>query len=181
MIITCNNCNKQFNINSAVIPDKGRLLQCSGCNYKWFFKKKIIIEPVETVKINSNVTEIEHAETIKTNPNITQVETVKKDSFETMELLDRINKNVSTIEEKITKHGIKKEIDSELKTAPLKTKKNYNIFGKITVFIITFIALIIILDTFQKPIGKIVPNIEFLLYNLYESIKDILLFSKDLI
>jgi hypothetical protein len=49
------------------------------------------------------------------------------------------------------------------------------------VFAISFIALIIILDTFQVPIGKIVPNIEFILYNLYETIKDIGLFLKDLI
>ena len=38
-----------------------------------------------------------------------------------------------------------------------------------------------ILDTFKGPIGKIVPNIEFLLYNLYETINDIALFLKDLI
>ena len=61
------------------------------------------------------------------------------------------------------------------------SKKNYNILGITIVFIITFIALIIVLDTFQIPIGKIVPDIEFLLYNLYETINDIKLFLIDLI
>ena len=49
------------------------------------------------------------------------------------------------------------------------------------VFLISFVALIILVDTFKYPISKIVPNIEFILYNLYESIKDIRLFLKDLI
>ena len=50
-------------------------------------------------------------------------------------------------------------------------KKSYNILGLTIVFIISFIAIIIVLDTFKYPIGKFVPNIEFVLYNLYESIK----------
>ena len=41
MIVDCNNCNKKFDINENLIPVEGRLLQCSGCNKKWFFKKKI--------------------------------------------------------------------------------------------------------------------------------------------
>ena len=61
-----------------------------------------------------------------------------------------------------------------------KKQKNFKILNIFVVIIITFIALIIIVDTFKYPIGKIVPNIEFILYNLYESIKDISLFIKDL-
>ena len=53
--------------------------------------------------------------------------------------------------------------------------------GLIIVFIISFIALIIVLDTFQNPISKIIPDIELILYNLYETINDITLFLKDLI
>ena len=49
MIITCNNCNKKFNIDSTLITDKGRLLQCASCDHKWFFKK----EALEN-KVNSN-------------------------------------------------------------------------------------------------------------------------------
>ena len=46
---------------------------------------------------------------------------------------------------------------------------------------ISFIALILLADTFKIPLGKVIPNLEFLLYNLYESIKDIGLFIRDLI
>ena len=41
-------------------------------------------------------------------------------------------------------------------------------------------AVIIFIDTFKYPLSKIVPNLEFLLYNLFESIKDIALFVKNL-
>ena len=42
MIITCNNCNKKFDIDSNLIPDKGRSLQCASCDHKWFFKKEVL-------------------------------------------------------------------------------------------------------------------------------------------
>ena len=41
MIITCNQCDKKFEIESSLITDKGRLLQCGSCNHKWFFKKNV--------------------------------------------------------------------------------------------------------------------------------------------
>ena len=71
--------------------------------------------------------------------------------------------------------------DVNFKINHSKEKKSYNILSLIILFIISFIALIIIMDTFKGPIGKIVPNIEFLLYNLYETINDIRLFITNLI
>ena len=59
MIITCNNCNKKFDIDSNLIPDKGRLLQCASCDHKWFFKKEVlendvspIVENIDTDNVN---------------------------------------------------------------------------------------------------------------------------------
>ena len=57
---------------------------------------------------------------------------------------------------------------------------NLNFLNLILVFIISFIAIVIVIDTFKSPLGKIVPNIELLLYSLYESLKDVVLFFKDL-
>jgi predicted Zn finger-like uncharacterized protein len=51
MIIACNNCHKKFDIDSNLIPEKGRLLQCNSCNHKWFFKKEIINDSVEAIKV----------------------------------------------------------------------------------------------------------------------------------
>ena len=39
MIITCINCDKKFNVNSELIPNNGRTIQCGSCNHVWFFKK----------------------------------------------------------------------------------------------------------------------------------------------
>ena len=41
MIIACPKCKKKFDIEDSLIPEKGRLLQCSSCDNKWFFKKTI--------------------------------------------------------------------------------------------------------------------------------------------
>ena len=41
MIISCEACNKKFEINSNLIPSEGRSLQCGSCNNKWFFKKTL--------------------------------------------------------------------------------------------------------------------------------------------
>ena len=57
-------------------------------------------------------------------------------------------------------------------------------FGKflsyIIVSIITFIAIIIVLDTFKDPLSNIFPNLELVLYNLFETLRDLILFAKDL-
>ena len=50
----------------------------------------------------------------------------------------------------------------------------------ILVLIISFIGLIIILDTFKSILYNSFPNLEFFLYSLYETLKDVELFIKDL-
>ena len=52
MIISCENCNKRFEVSDNLIPEQGRLLQCSSCDHKWFFKKtEKLIEKKEPKKI----------------------------------------------------------------------------------------------------------------------------------
>ena len=63
---------------------------------------------------------------------------------------------------------------------PLPDKKNYRILNILVVSIISFAAFIIIIDTFKTPLGKIVPDTELLLYNLYETFRDIGIFIQDL-
>ena len=83
-------------------------------------------------------------------------------------------------------------IDKSVSKAPIKPgselvkyKPKYNFtFGKflsyIIVSIITFIAIIIVLDTFKDPLSDIFPNLELVLYNLFETLRDLILFAKDL-
>ena len=56
-----------------------------------------------------------------------------------------------------------------------------NFLSYLIVAIISFIALIIILDTFKTQLINVFPGIELILFNLFESLKDIFLFFKNLI
>ena len=73
------------------------------------------------------------------------------------------------------------QAEVSLNNSKKNIKKNYNILSYTVLFILTFVAFIILIDTFKYPISKIIPNIEFILYNLYETIEDIQLFFKDII
>ena len=45
---------------------------------------------------------------------------------------------------------------------------------------ITFIAIIVIIDTFKSPLYNIFPKLELILISLYEVLRDIQLFVKDI-
>ena len=60
-------------------------------------------------------------------------------------------------------------------------KKGIGFLSIIIVAIISLIALIILLETFKIYIVSFIPNIDFYLSSLYESLKDIFLFFIDLI
>ena len=137
MIISCEKCNKKFELSDELIPDKGRLLQCGSCSYQWHYV------PNETIKL---VKEIETAD---------------------------ISNNVKKTSRKLTEKKVKKDAINE--------KKGIGFLSIIVVLVISFIALLIIVDTFKIYIVSFIPNIDFYLSSLYESLKDIFLFFKDLI
>ena len=65
----------------------------------------------------------------------------------------------------------------------IKVKNNFSFsifLSYILVSIISFVALIILIDTFKSPLYRIFPNLELILFNLFETLKDIRLFIKDL-
>jgi predicted Zn finger-like uncharacterized protein len=157
MIITCNNCNKRFEINSDLIPDKGRLLLCSSCNHQWFFKKEI---QRNTINPSNNNLVMDYKKDLISNKKVGDIKEKKT-----------LNKKSFNIKNNDLKNSIK----------VIKERKKTKILNLTIVFIITFTAVVILIDTFEQPISMIIPNIEFILYNLYESIKDILLFFEDLI
>tara|TARA_B100001564_G_C20480115_1_gene596699 strand:- start:296 stop:742 length:447 start_codon:yes stop_codon:yes gene_type:complete len=76
--------------------------------------------------------------------------------------------------------------ESEIETeVTIKTKKKdkvkINYLNILLVIIITFVAFILVLDTFKNQLISIFPNISFFLDNLYQSLEDIKLFVLDLI
>ena len=173
MIISCIKCNKKFDIDDGLIPEKGRLLECSSCNHRWFFKDVISNNVVKNKLSNTTNTphspSTEEKDDITINGDLVDEETLIKKEPE----IQIFETNNDTFKFKsFTKINIGKNKNK---------KKNINILNIIIIFIISFTALIILIDTFKLPISVIFPNIEFLLYNLYESIMDIKLFINDLI
>tara|TARA_B100000475_G_scaffold98651_1_gene71733 strand:+ start:49 stop:528 length:480 start_codon:yes stop_codon:yes gene_type:complete len=158
MIITCPNCNKQFKINPSQIPSEGRDLKCGSCNHIWFYK--IEEKKTESSSFNQDI--------ITNEVKSTFVEDIKDQII--------INKQ-NQPENKDYLQEIKKQI-------PKKSKKNDNISGKIfsylVVSVISFVALIILLDTFKTPLIKVFPGLNDILSNLFEILKDIKLFIIDL-
>ena len=157
MIISCENCNKRFEVGDNLIPEQGRLLQCSSCDHKWFFKKtEKLIEKKEPKKI------------IKEDDNKILSETFVEKTIEKEEITS------TTLNEETLS-----EIDDE--EPQIKKDKKTNYLKIFIVIIITFVAIIIIIETFKHQISLIYPDIETLLSNLYESLRDINLFLRDLI
>ena len=152
MIIECINCNKKFEVNSDLIPKEGRNIQCGSCNHLWFFEK-------------NNQINLENIETKEVS------------------IAPKRKKNINLKTKVVSSNVI---FDSRQKTALVKFEKNSDFtiskfLSYILVGIISFFTIIIFLDTFKSPLYNYFPNLEFLLFNFYETIVDISLFIKDLI
>ena len=169
MIISCDNCNKKFDVVSNLIPDKGRLLQCANCDHKWFFKKEALENTVSPIDEDISIDSINIFDQNSSSTN------------EEESVSDAPKDEVEVYLEEDTKEKIEINInESTQENIKAKKQKNLKILNIFIITIISFVAFVIIVDTFKYPIGKFFPNIEFKLYNLYESIKDISLFIKDL-
>ena len=165
MIITCPNCNKQFKIDNSLIPDEGRDLQCGSCNHIWFYniqeknnevlelKQEIISEDIETKAEN------------------------KEDKIEEKQQPEEISKT------EINNKKKEKNSEKQKNTTTLKKTENKGskFFSYLIVFIISFVALIILLDTLKTPLINVFPGLEIILFNLFETLQDIKLFIIDLI
>ena len=156
MIITCPNCKKKFQIDPALVPEKGRDLQCGSCNHAWFYKPENESETPLTLNENTFV-----------NKDKTQIET--KDQ--------NIEIRKKTKKEKKNKPRIKKEIP---KIIEKPTNRGSKLFSYLIVFIISFVALVILLDTLKTPLINVFPGLEIILFNLFETLQDLKLFIIDL-
>ena len=161
MIIECINCSKKFEVNSDLIPIEGRTIQCGSCNHVWFFKKG----DQDQLKIKQN--------------NIQEESYLQKENFENKELKLKSQKSKKT--SKKVKSNLDEKKGSEL--IRYKPKSNFTFIkflSYIIVIIVSFVGLILILDTFKAYLYNFFPDLEFILYSLYETLKDIELFIRDL-
>ena len=164
MIISCPECNKRFNINQNLIPEDGRLLQCSSCMHKWHFiikkKDEIIEDPIISEQL---ITEDKNQEN-KINPS---------EEFKPIE-----NK---TIEKELKKPQKVKNKVKKKEQKRIKKDKPIKLVNMLIVIIISVAALIIIIDTFRLELSKYMPFLNPMLNNFYAILADINSFIKDLI
>ena len=156
MIIECIKCSKKFEVNSDLIPSEGRTIQCGSCNHIWFFEKKEVL--------NKDI--------------------ISNDNNESDEILSKIDNTLDEIEN----DNIKNENKTEKEDTEIikKNKKKINFtFGKllsyILVIIISFFGIIVLIDTFDKILYELFPDLELIMFNFFEILKDINSFIKDLI
>ena len=152
MIIECINCHKKFVVNSDLIPTEGRNIQCGSCNHLWFFKPDIIQKKIPEKLVNVD----------------SDIELYKDDKFTNNRTENKKEKKIDNKKYQLTKYN----------------KKSNFTFTKflsyLVVSIISFIALIVIIDTFEKPLYSNFPVLELIMFNLFETLIDVKLFVKDL-
>ena len=155
MIISCPNCNKQFKINPSLIPNNGRDVKCGSCDHVWFYK--IEDNKIEPLPLS--------------------------DDFADKEIEDEIDNKIEENINESNDASLQKDIDDK-NDKPVKNKIKKNTSGKffsyLVVSIISFVALIILIDTLKVPLINVFPGLEILLFNLFEILKDIKLFIIDL-
>ena len=156
MIISCPSCKKKFEIDANLIPKEGRNLKCGSCLNVWFYKFEKKISDLENKNNTTDLNEEDDEIVIK--------EDIKKE-------VPIIKKNIS--ENRKDKALVKYEKKTKLSLS--------NIIGYFFVLILSFVALLIILDTFEPLLLTKFPNLELILFNFYETLLDIYLFIKDLI
>ena len=80
--------------------------------------------------------------------------------------------------------SINKTEKKQFAVTKYQAKSSFNItkfFSYILVSIISFVALIILIDTFKSVLYVVFPGLELMIFSLFETLKDIQLFIKDLI
>ena len=155
MIICCIKCSKKFEVNSELIPDEGRTVQCGSCSHTWFFNKKNLSQNLDN--------NFKYKDKTITNSDIDSID---------------INGSVLSYKDNA---NLKKEEENIIKDENKKSFGFSFLLSIMLVLIMSFIALLIIIDTFKTPLFIIYPDLEILIFNFFETLKDIKLFIVDLI
>jgi predicted Zn finger-like uncharacterized protein len=157
MIITCPDCKKKFKIDLSLIPVDGRDLKCGSCEHIWFYKKED--KKIDAISLQENLIN-NKAKSVIDEEKI--VQTIDAKQRLSQSVIDK--KNNKTTEKKF----------------PLKNNTSGKFFSYLVVSIISFVALIILVDTFKTPLINVFPDLDIILLNLFEILKDIKLFIIDL-
>ena len=162
MIVTCPNCKKKFQIDATLLPEEGRDLQCGSCSHVWFYKAE-----------NENSSPLTLSEDF--------VKSQTTDNLAKKDIENKIDNNQKLIQEKPKNIEKKIKDTSDNKKSEIKKESTGSkFFSYLIVLIISFVALIILVDTLKGPIINVFPGVEIILFNLFETLQDIKLFIIDL-
>jgi predicted Zn finger-like uncharacterized protein len=164
MIINCINCNKKFNVNDELIPVNGRQIACGSCNHSWYFQ---VDKNTEKTSLTQSVSVAQDEITSENNEKNFEISSEDKNS--------KFIKNKSSQKDNKTKVELLNK--NKYKTQNTRTS---NFLSYLLVFIISFIAIIIAIDTLKIPLINFFPGLEIILFNLFEILKDVKLFIIDL-
>ena len=162
MIIECKDCNKKFRVDDDLIPENGREIICGSCNHAWHFKPEKTSE--KSLVIDDEMVALQK------KPN--------QDNTDFQEDFSNTKSEKNTKNDQI-KFSNKTKVDLKIDTKNTYSKTS-NFFSYSIVVIISFIALIILVDTIKSPLINIFPGLEIVLFNLFETLKDLRLFIIDL-
>ena len=159
MIIQCVNCNKKFEIQDKLIPDDGRVLECGSCAHQWHYTPITKLELTDEVQVKTDEVQI------------------KDEPAE--QLIVKKTKKKSKIIKKIYENDADDKIDQPNENITTK-EKNISFINFLLVAIISFVAIVILVDTFKNQIAYVIPNISLYINELHEILRDIFLFIADL-
>ena len=165
MIINCECGEKKFNVDSSLIPKKGRLLKCGSCSKIWHYTPIIETKNDEEldVKINESVIKNEHQSD----------EAINDKNF--TDISEEVLSEENTDHDENEENNIKEENINEEKQGKIKMVLVYFV-----VVIISLLGLIFLLDTFKSYLISEFPTITPLFDSFYETFLDFKLFIKDL-
>ncbi len=146
------------------------IITCPSCKKKFEVNASLISSEGKMLQCGV----CSHKWFFKKEPKKKVIKNVKKPTDKIPETIDKnIPDNTEDLisEAEIAISNVKKKV--------LKNKK-INILSFLIVFIISFVALIILADTFKNSIKLFIPGFDLILNSLYETLKDIILFIKDL-
>jgi len=168
MIISCIKCNKKFTVDDKLIPELGRILECGSCLHQWHYIPILVInkniDKSKTENIFKNEVPFIFDKNTSENKKIDQKIIPNPDNHNTETSIPNLEDNKDRVDPVVVNK---------------KTKSNF--LNKLLISIITFAALIIILDTFRDKLASIFPSLNLYLYSLYNVLTDIFLFFTNLI
>jgi len=138
------------------------IINCENCNKKFNLNNNLIGENGRLLKCGK----CNHTWFFKSHQKL-EKEIVPRDDLNKLKFQEKQKINI-------------KINDADVDKSKKIIKKN-NILNYFIVIVIFLISLILIVDTFKAYFSIIVPSINPLLENLYESLYDLQLFLKDLI